>query len=88
MPIREFKDSNGIEWRVWSTRPSNPSFVVEPLRAGWLTFDSDGERRRLSPVPPGWEVCSLERLELACRVAIRTRVSPGHGVNRRTLLDD
>jgi len=29
--------------------------VSEGLRGGWLCFQSDDERRRLVPVPPGWE---------------------------------
>ena len=39
------------------------------IQAGWLCFDSDAERRRLFPVPPDWETCSEERLELFRRVA-------------------
>ncbi len=79
MPIREFTDSNGVRWRVWSTIPQAPGTYGESLRAGWLTFDSEGERRRLAPIPQGWEEASAERLELMCRaaeVAKRTGTTP------------
>jgi hypothetical protein len=85
MAIRGFKDSSGVEWRVWSTRPSNPSHVEKSLRGGWLTFDSGSERRRFSPIPEGWEIYSPENLERACQAATLVRTSPGHGVIRRTL---
>lgn len=30
--------------------------VVAPrFRAGWLVFDTRGERRRYGPIPPGWD---------------------------------
>jgi hypothetical protein len=30
--------------------------VTNPLMSqGWLAFEARGERRRLAPVPPGWE---------------------------------
>lgn len=30
---------------------------------GWLCFESSGEIRRLSPVPPDWTQCAPEKLE-------------------------
>ena len=38
---------------------------------GWLCFGCKSERRRLYPIPPGWETCSDERLDLLRRVARR-----------------
>jgi hypothetical protein len=73
--IRVFRDSRGVEWRVWSTHPTTPSAVSADLRAGWLTFDSGAERRRVGPIPIGWETFSNEELESACRVAAATRIS-------------
>ena len=29
---------------------------------GWLVFDSEEEKRRLSPVPDDWESCPVDRL--------------------------
>jgi hypothetical protein len=28
--------------------------VSEELQQGWLAFETDGEKRRLAPVPPDW----------------------------------
>lgn len=39
------------------------------LQEGWLCFGCATERRRLYPVPPEWESCSDERLDLLRRVA-------------------
>jgi hypothetical protein len=38
-------------------------------RGGWLTFDSEQGRRRLAPLPSGWEDAPPGRLELLCRSA-------------------
>jgi hypothetical protein len=73
--IRTFKDSHGDTWWVWSTHPQTPTSVNVQLREGWLTFDSGTERRRVGPIPKGWETFSIERLELTCRVATPARVS-------------
>lgn len=35
-------------------------------QAGWLVFESGSERRRLMPIPPGWEVRSESDLERLC----------------------
>lgn len=69
MAVREFTDSKGVEWRVWNTRPSISLLYGEELRNGWLTFESAIERRRLAPIPGGWEEVSADRLELMCRAA-------------------
>jgi hypothetical protein len=30
---------------------------------GWICFESDGEKRRLCPLPHGWEQASIDELE-------------------------
>ena len=51
------------------------------MRQGWLTFESDGERRRLVPIPHGWEDAAIDRLELLCRAAQAvSRTTPIRGV--------
>ena len=37
------------------------------LEGGWLAFESPGERRRLSPIPAGWETAPDSELERMCR---------------------
>ena len=46
------------------------SLPVE-MREGWLTFESNGERRRLAPTPLGWELLSDREL-----VELLQRASP------------
>lgn len=55
VPLREFTDLHGAAWRVWETRPTTQRLRAE-LRDGWLTFEADGARRRVAPIPENWEV--------------------------------
>ena len=98
MPLRTFRTSAGVEWRVWNVIPGHagederrcgydrrsPDPVIAyagpdrrtasdrrsrgrfDLDSGWLVFESDGERRRLMPIPPGWEVRADADLERLC----------------------
>lgn len=68
--LREFVDKNGQQWRVWDVSPllhledsarSSVAFSLVPT--GWLCFESGDERRRLTPVPDGWEQCEECTLE-------------------------
>jgi hypothetical protein len=70
MPVLEFEDSNGVRWRVWSTIPRASVVLPSEHRGGWLTFDSELGRRRLVPLPAGWESAPPDRLELLCRSAV------------------
>ena len=84
--VREFADSRGREWRVWSVIPSGGGEVRGSLKRvgsefeqGWLAFESfDGtERRRLPEHPADWQERSdaqlAELLDLAAPVAPRRR---------------
>ena len=44
--------------------------IAAPLAAGWLCFECATERRRLVPVPPGWQRMSDRGLEELCARAI------------------
>jgi hypothetical protein len=77
MAIREFTDSAGTAWRVWSTTPRAGAVYEESHKAGWLTFESTHTRKRLVPIPRGWEEASDERLELMCRAAEVVRRTSG-----------
>lgn len=60
---RRLRDSAGQERR----RRRQLRMVLEPeLQAGWLAFQSGAERRRLAPIPSGWE--ALPDRELATLV--------------------
>lgn len=47
-----------------------PSFATG-REHGWLTFASDSEKRRLSPIPAGWETASDSVLADYCERADR-----------------
>jgi hypothetical protein len=74
MAYREFLDSNGQSWRVWSTVPSLGSRLRGGFDRGWLTFertsaDKSLPLRRLVPIPDGWETATEEQLDTLCRSA-------------------
>ena len=81
MAQREFTDARGTTWLVWSTTPTQGSVLAGEMREGWLTFESDGERRRLAPIPRDWENAANDRLGLYCRAAQAvTRTTPMRGI--------
>jgi hypothetical protein len=51
------------------TRPRRMR-IAAPLAAGWLCFECTTEKRRLVPVPPGWQRMSDRGLEELCARAI------------------
>ena len=89
--LRGFIDSTGVEWRVWEVIPSRvaigattsrtqsqTSLSATPYAHGWLCFESIDEKRRLAPIPDGWEIrpnAEIARLlEQATPVQLRQRV--------------
>lgn len=83
MPIREFRDSEGVLWRVWDTTPWVGAVYDDRLKGGWLTFESAAGRKRLAPIPPAWDQALDERLELMCRAAdvVRPRTASAADVS-------
>jgi hypothetical protein len=66
--MRTFEDAAGREWTVFEVKRQSAerggwSYVPEGYGTGWLCFESNGVKRRLSPVPTGWR--SVELAELA-----------------------
>jgi hypothetical protein len=62
------------------TRPRLADLLTslpDEWKEGWLTFESDGQKRRLAPVPAGWEELPGSRLELLCRMATPGRALQG-----------
>ena len=43
--------------------------IDEALAAGWLCFECGEQKRRLAPIPPGWESLSTAALEQLCHTA-------------------
>ena len=63
MPVREFKDSRGVEWRAWEVTPESISpktkeedYLASLYYTGWIVFENRAEddKRRLYPVPKDW----------------------------------
>jgi hypothetical protein len=53
--------------------------VSRALAEGWLCFESEAEKRRLAPIPPGWDSFSAGELLRLCEsaVGVRRRGVPG-----------
>jgi hypothetical protein len=66
---------------VWSTVPHSPG-VLHTMKSGWLTFESANARRRLVPIPEGWEDASPARLRQYCLKAYPLRQTPITGAWR------
>jgi hypothetical protein len=62
----------GTERREHDDRRSQHAALPQ---SGWLVFESGSERRRLMPIPPGWEVRSESDLERLCGRAKPVTVS-------------
>src|SRR3712207_1209267 len=71
MAYREFHDLDGVLWRAWDTYPTatNQLHVAAPLAGGWLSFETGDTRRRLYPVPAGWENASEHQLRYWLSIA-------------------
>lgn len=74
--MREFTDSDDVEWRAWAVTVQHMHPVTRGedymgnLQDGWLAFESDAEKRRLeAPYPAAWESFSIAELEHLCRIA-------------------
>jgi hypothetical protein len=52
-----------------------PITVPTELAGGWLVFLSGADRRRLAPIPPGWD--AMPAHELANFIERAVRVTPG-----------
>lgn len=84
--LRGFTDAGGTEWRVWQVLPyaldaqpgaadtattTRMSLNGTPFANGWLCFESAAEKRRLAPIPEGWEFLDPKVLEALCGNAVQ-----------------
>jgi hypothetical protein len=63
-----------IELRVLGDRRANSGTrgaVASEFTSGWLCFASDGEKRRLAPVPVNWMSANDSQVAEWCRMARR-----------------
>jgi hypothetical protein len=59
MAMRSCTDRTGVRWEVFEVQPGVDGRTVdrmpEAFRSGWLCFQSPTARRRLAPIPLGWQ---------------------------------
>ena len=65
--MRKIRDEAGIEWTVYEVNPTAGQWrsiesLPEGYRRGWLCFESEGEKRRLAPVPVDWDQAGPDKL--------------------------
>lgn len=77
MAYREFVDSAGVVWRAWATYPTVAKVVSKGFEAGWLTFESKTECRRLAPIPAAWEDYTEAKLNLLLKAATPAKKKSG-----------
>jgi hypothetical protein len=74
MALRTFVAHDGVHWNVWNVVPTlvhNERKVAlsTGMTSGWLCFESGGVKRRIVPVPNGWEDWSEDELDSALATA-------------------
>lgn len=78
-----YRPWGGTERRVGEDRrvvSQRRIMLSEGYGGGWLTFESLTEKRRLIPIPSGWEEMSNEELRVLCQKA--KSISKGEGSSR------
>jgi hypothetical protein len=56
---------SGLERRVGEARKARAN-IAEEFTYGWLCFECSEEKRRLAPVPEGWDRADDETIEQWC----------------------
>lgn len=65
--MRTVTDTQGRNWRIWHVVPQSAVLLqTSPqMSQGWLCFESDGDKRRMTQPPEGWATMTdAELLEL------------------------
>jgi hypothetical protein len=73
MPVREFKDGSGHDWRAWDVMPgdlnartNDEDYLATLYYTGWIAFEAKegSQKRRLYPIPKGWSELPDRELEI------------------------
>jgi hypothetical protein len=85
MSARIFSAPDGTLWQAWSVIPGQHSdwpanarrHLPDEMAAGWICFESPTEKRRLHPIPAGWDDADDDALRGHCAAAepVRPRTS-------------
>jgi hypothetical protein len=77
--MRQIRDAAGVEWMVYEVNPtaatwSTAGSLPEVYKNGWLCFECPTEKRRLTPLPAGWQEYPVEELSglIGSAVPVRT----------------
>lgn len=70
MALRIFTAGDGTVWNVWNVVPTlarndQKLTLGVGMTEGWLCFESGGVKKRVVPVPEGWEEWPDEELQTA-----------------------
>ena len=88
--MRQIRDDAGIEWMVYEVNPAagvwrSIESLPEGYRNGWLCFESPTEKRRLTPLPQGWQDLPIDQLAILLGSAsLVPRATQHYGGIRRT----
>ena len=94
MPVREFVDGEGVQWRAWEVTPDalypptrGEDYLADCYQLGWVIMETrEGDRRvRLCPIPRDWH--RLPDESLAALIS-RAEVLPARTVAPRGALAD
>ncbi|HEX2208115.1 MAG TPA: hypothetical protein VHG93_10570 [Longimicrobium sp.] len=77
MPARSFTGPDGQRWTVWEVIPGQYTtsqrvsgvHVPAEMAEGWLAFEGAAGKRRMYPIPPGWDQRRDEELAALCQAA-------------------
>ena len=78
MAYRTFTGPDGQEWQVWDVLPSRESepgsrtrtWLPAEMAEGWLCFEAGDQKRRLTPLPAGWEEADDETISQLFRASL------------------
>jgi hypothetical protein len=94
MPVRDFIDSTGVEWRAWEVTPDaiypptrGEDYLADCYQLGWVVMETkSGNRRvRLCPIPHDWHRLPPAALEELLR---HGEVLPARTASSRGALAD
>jgi hypothetical protein len=82
--MRQIRDAAGVEWMVYEVNPAVSEWrgtgsLPEGYRNGWLCFESATEKRRLLPLPDGWQELPTEQLSALLVSAVQVRRAVQYG---------
>lgn len=68
---RSFTDETGTEWTVRAFHPADRvdarhARLLGAYQQGWLSFESEATKRRLSPIPDDWTSVDEATLRVLC----------------------